>query len=103
MPTTKIQVTAADNELYILALTAQGVATELCHLKSGGGTDVNHTMVLRWLLPPGPCTLIMVGINWSGPQAFRVIVTTDGVETSYAAPASSVVGANWTRSVAITV
>jgi hypothetical protein len=100
--TTKIHITATDNELYILASNGAG-SSEICHLKSGYNNKVEYAVVPQSILPPGNYTLIMVGINWGGPQAFTVTLTTGGVDTAYAAPASSAVGANWTVAVKITV
>ncbi len=103
MPTTtKIQVTATDNELYLLASTPAG-SSEICHIKSGYNNPVSYTVVPQSILPAGAYTLIMVGINWGGPQAFKVTLTTGGVATNYTAPPSSAVGATWTVAVPITV
>ena len=100
--TTKIHVTACDNELYILASTPAG-SSEICHLKSGYNNPVEYVVVPQSILPNGAYTLTMVGINWGGPQAFKVTLTTSGVDTPYTAPASTAVGANWTVAVPITV
>ena len=100
--TTKIHVTATDNELYILASTPAG-SSEICHLKSGYGNPVEYVVNPHSILPSGAYTLIMVGINWGGPQAFKVTVTTGGVDTAHTAPAGSAVGATWTVAVPITV
>jgi hypothetical protein len=103
--TTKIHVTATDNELYILAATSSApwFSSEICHIKSGYNNPVEYTVVPQSILPNGAYTLIMVGINWGGPQAFKVTLTTGGVDTAYTAPASTAVGANWTVAVPITV
>ncbi len=100
--TTKIHVTACDNELYILASTPHG-SSEICHLKSGFNNPVEYVVIPQSILAVGAYTLIMVGINWGGPQAFKVILTTGGVDTPHTAPASTAVGANWTVAVPITV
>lgn len=100
--TTKIHVTATDNELYLLASTPRG-SSEICHIKSGFNNPVNYTVVPQSILPNGDYTLIMVGINWGGPQAFKVILTTGGVDTAHTAPAGTAVGAKWTEAVPITV
>jgi len=100
--TTKIHVTATDNELYLLASTPNG-SSEICHLKSGFNNPVDYTVVPQSILPKGAYTLIMVGINWGGPQAFKVILTTGGQDIPHTAPPSSAVGANWTVAVPITV
>lgn len=101
--TTKIHVTTVDNELYILAAQKPAGSSEICHIKSGYNNKVEHTVVPQSILPHGAYTLIMVGINWGGPQAFKVTLTTGGVDTAYTAPASTAVGANWTVAVPITV
>jgi hypothetical protein len=100
--TTKICITAVDNELYIIATQAT-VSSELCHLKSGYNKPVDHTVVPQSILLPGDYTLVMIGINWAGPQAFKVILTTGGSDTTYTAPASTAIGANWIVAVPITV
>jgi hypothetical protein len=103
--TTQIQVTATDNELYILAAPTSGFgSSEICHIKSGFNNPVNYTVVPQSILPTGAYILILVGINWGGPQAFTVILTTGGVaQPPLTAPASTAVGANWTVAVPITV
>ena len=103
MPTTtKIHVTATDNELYILASTPAG-SSEICHIKSGFNDPVEYTVVPQSILQAGEYTLTMVGINWGGPQAFEVILTTGGVDTAFTAPPNQAPGANWTVAVPITV
>jgi hypothetical protein len=101
---TKIQVSACDNELYILASQSPVGSTELCHIKSGFNDPVNLLIDPR-ILPHGSYTLIMVGINWGGPQAFSVTLTdAGGVVTNHAiGPAPAPVGATWTVAVPITV
>jgi hypothetical protein len=102
MATTRIQVTALDNELYLTAVNgAANGSSEICHIK--GNSPPNLSIVPQVILPPGAYTLVMVGINWGGPQAFQVILTTDGVNTTYNAPPSTSIGANWTVAVPITV
>jgi hypothetical protein len=102
--TTEIQVSATDNELYILAVADSGLlSSEVCHIKSGFNNPVAYTVIPQSILPPGKYTLVMVGINWGGPQAFDVTLTTGGVTTTYTAPANPAVGANWTAAVPITV
>ncbi|MEZ4863490.1 MAG: hypothetical protein R3C14_19380 [Caldilineaceae bacterium] len=102
MATTNIHVTAIDNELYILAAQPTG-SYEICHIKSGYDAPVNYAVNPQTILPSGNYTLIMVGINWGGPQAFKVTVTTDGRDTVYTAPANTAPGANWTQAIQITV
>lgn len=101
--TTKIHITAVDNELYILACQNPTPSSEICHIKSGYNKPVDYTIFPEAILPRGNYTLIIIGINWSGPQAFKVTLTTGGVDTDYIAPASTAVGANWTVAIPITV
>jgi hypothetical protein len=70
----KIQVTACDNELYILASTPSG-SSEICHLKSGFNNPVSYTVVPQSILPAGSYTLTVIGINWGGPSIFTVNLT----------------------------
>lgn len=103
MATTKIHVTAVDNELYLLATQEPCTSSEICHIKSGNNEPVDYTVIPQSVLPPGKYTLIMVGINWGEAQAFRVTLTTDGVDHTYMAQPDAAVGANWTVAVPITV
>jgi hypothetical protein len=102
--TTKIHVTATDNELYIIASTPAGTS-EICHIKSGFHNPVEYVVIPQSILPPGPYTLIFVGINWSGPQQFTVILTTGGTDTTFTSgpPTTAPIGANWTKVVPINV
>ena len=103
--TTKIHVTATDNELYILASTLRG-SSEICHIKSGFGDPVEYTVVPQSILPPGDYTLIMVGINWGVQAAFSVTLTTGGGDTAphtFSPAGNQDVGAIWTKAVPITV
>ncbi len=102
MKTTKIHVRATDNELYLLASTPQG-SSEICHIKSGYSNPVEYTVIPQSILAPGDYTLIMVGINWGGPQAFTIVTTTNGVDTVHTAPASTLIGANWNHTMPMTV
>ena len=69
--TTQIDVTKCDNELYILASTGAN-SSELLHIKSGYNKPVATTIYPPAILPPGQYTLILIGINWGGPQNFEV-------------------------------
>jgi hypothetical protein len=102
--TTKIQVTATDNELYILASTPAG-SSEICHFKSGFNNPVSYTVIPQSILPAGPYTLIMVGINWGGPAAFHVTLThSSGPNTVLNfGPTTLPAGVAWTSATAITV
>ena len=103
-PITKIHVTACDNELYILASQSPVGSTEICHIKSGFNNPVEYLVNPQSILPHGNYTLIMVGINWGGPQAFHVTLTDAGnIVTTHTAPTNAPVGATWTVAVPITV
>lgn len=108
MPTTtKITVTACDNELYLIALPSTTptnfAGSEIVHITSGFSNPVNYSVIPQSILSAGSYTLVMIGINWGGPQAFTVVLTTGGVDTTYTAPAGSSIGANWTLAVPMTV
>jgi hypothetical protein len=100
--TTNIHVTATDNELHIIASTFNS-SSEIVLIKSGNNNPVNYSVVPQSVLEKGKYTLIIVGINWGGPQAFVVTLTTGGVNTTHTAPPSNAVGANWTITVPIEV
>ena len=55
------------------------------------------------VLPTGSYTLSMIGINWGGPSAYSVIVTSDGVAKTYTGGGNANVGPNWTTNVPISV
>jgi hypothetical protein len=94
--TTQIHVTACDNELYVIASTP-ALSSELLHIKSGYGDQVNYTVRPQAILPAGPYTLIFVGINWGGPSAFKVTLTQSvGAPIVLTAPTNLPVGATWT-------
>ena len=105
--TTKINVTACDNELYLIALPSSTPTnfsgSEIAHISSGINNPVQYSVIPQSILPAGNYTLVMIGINWGGPQAFTVVLTTGGVDTTYTAPAGTTIGANWTMAVSMTV
>ena len=108
MPTTtKIAVTACDNELYLIALPTTTPTnfggSEIAHITSGFNNPVKYSVIPQSIVSAGSYTLVMVGINWGGPQAFTVVLTTGGVDTTFTAPAGTSIGANWTQAVQITV
>jgi hypothetical protein len=77
--TTLIHVTKTDNELYIIAIPAGGLGSyEICHISSGFNNPVDYKVIPQSILPAGPYTLCFVGINWGGPQAFSITLTTGG-------------------------
>jgi hypothetical protein len=105
--TTKIAVTACDNELYLIALPTSSPTdfggSEIAHISSGFNNPVNYSVIPQSILAAGQYTLVMVGINWGGPQAFTVVLTSGGVDTTYTAPSGTSIGANWTLAVPMTV
>lgn len=82
MATTKIQVTACDNELLLIASTPAGSST-LCHLKSGYNAPVNYEFNPQHILASGTYDLNIIGLNWGGPGTWNVEVTTDGRTESF--------------------
>ena len=102
MPTTQIQVTAADNELLLIASNSNG-SSELLHYKSGYNKPVNVTLYPGAILATGTYSLTMIGINWGGPSVYTVIVTTNGNAQTYTGGGNSNVGANWTNTISISV
>lgn len=107
-PTTKIEVTACDNELYLIATpTAGGFSahgsSEFVHITSGAGNPVEYQVIPQSILPAGDYVLDMIGINWGGPSGFTVKTTTSAGTVSHTSPPSSAVGIVFTASVPITV
>jgi hypothetical protein len=72
----KIQATACDNEMFVIASTPAG-SSELFHIKSGFNNPVNYVVIPQSILAPGSYTLTVIGLNWGGPSAFTVILTQD--------------------------
>lgn len=94
MPNT-INVTACDNELIVLAYQ-WGASFELCRVLSGNSNSVNVTLTINpgsysgtqvfngvngplnistsTNLAPGKYSLLLLGIDWGGPQQFTVAV-----------------------------
>ena len=112
MSTTLIHVTKTDNELYILAIQeasekgapAGRYSSELCHIKSGFSDRVDYRFRPGACLAPGNYTLVMIGINWGGPQAFKVTLTTNGAPDVHEFPlANTPPGTVWSEAVPITV
>ncbi len=77
--TSKISITACDNELYILAAVPGGPTTELCHIMSGLKQPVDYSFSPGAVLKPGTYNLFIVGINWGGPANYSITLTTGGV------------------------
>jgi len=103
MPTTAINITYVDNELYILAIPTGNAGSELFHYCSGWSDTMNVTIVPQHVLPPGNYTLSFIGINWGGPTAFNITLTTNGTTTPVPASPSGGIGVVWTANVPITV
>ncbi|MGO9845778.1 MAG: hypothetical protein ACLPKT_04020 [Methylocella sp.] len=99
-PTTKITVTATDNELFIIA-SQWALSAEIGHIVSGNNNPVSYSVVPQSVLPKGDYTLILVGINWGGPAAFDVTLTPAG-NYKWSSP-SAPVDVVWTQAVPITV
>ena len=103
MPTTQIQVTAADNELLLIASTPAG-SSELLRYKSGFGKPVNLTVFPGAILATGSYALTMIGVNWGGPSNFTVIVTTDGhAQTFHGGANNAPLGDVWHQTIPINV
>lgn len=100
--TTKIAVSASDNELMIIATTPAGTS-EICHITSGAGNPVSYQVIPQSILPPGNYSLTMIGINWGGPSAFNVTLTTGGVAQNFASAPNTSVGVVWTVTVPMQV
>jgi len=93
--TNTINVTACDNELVIMAYQ-WGASFELCRILSGNSNRVNVNINLNQgsymgpivlngvnnplnqdlnlYLPAGAYSLLLLGIDWGGPQQFTVAV-----------------------------
>ena len=99
MPTTKINVSKADNELFLIAATPEG-SSELCHLKSGENHTVSYSFEPQGILASGTYQLWMIGLNWGGPGEFEVTLTTDGNQQVFR---SGRVSEGWARLVQIEV
>jgi hypothetical protein len=100
--TTKIDVSACDNELHIIATTPSGTS-EVCHITTGSGDPVSYKVVPQSILPAGKYSLTMVGINWGGPSNFKVALTTGGVVQNFASAPNQAVGVVWSVTVPIEV
>jgi hypothetical protein len=101
--TVKIQATACDNELSVVASTPAG-SYELFHLKSGFNNPVNDTVIPQSILPTGPYTLTAIGLNWGGPSDFKVILTdANGTSNTLSGGTGLPTGGVWSQAVAIHV
>jgi hypothetical protein len=102
MPTTQIQVTAADNEIMLIASTPAG-SSELLHYKSGFNKPVNVTIFPGAILATGLYTLTIIGVNWGGPANFTVIVTTDGQAQTFHDGGNTAPGSVWFQAVSMNI
>jgi hypothetical protein len=102
MPTTQIQVTAADNEIMLIACSATS-SSELLHYKSSCNKPVNVTLYPGAMLSTGSYTLAMIGLNWGGAASFTVVVTTDGRAQTFHGGAASAAGSVWVQSIPMSV
>ena len=102
MPTTKIHVTAADNELLLIASTPAG-SSQLLHYKSGFNKPVDVNVFPGAILATGSYDLTMIGVNWGGPINFTVTVTTDGHPQIFQSNASTTHGNVWSQTLQINV
>ena len=98
---TQIHVSAADNELYIIASTPAG-SSELCHLKNGYADPVSYNLNNPGhILPKGNYDLTFIGINWGGPWNFNI--TTTPPIAGLSSTGNGTVGVVWSKTVQITV
>jgi hypothetical protein len=101
--TVKIQATACDNELSVVASTPAG-SSELFHLKSGFNNPVNDTVIPQSIMPTGPYNLTAIGLNWGGPSDFKVILTdANGTSNTLSGGTGLPTGGVWSQAVAIHV
>ena len=75
-----IQVTACDNEIYLIAINPNGQgSTELLHYTSGYYQPVTATIYPGAVLETGTYTLAIIGINWGKQANFSVTICANGV------------------------
>ena len=92
--TTKIHVSRCDNELYLIAVPAGGIGSfQIFHMTSGFNNPVSYDVIPQSILPAGAYTLVLIGINWGGPQGFTVTLTTGGMANNVTFGAGTAVGA----------
>jgi hypothetical protein len=101
--TTKIRITACDNELYILASQQPVTSTEVVHIKSGYDKPVDYTIIPQAILAPGNYSLTIIGINWGLKSGFKVTLTSGSTSTDYISPPSTDIGVVWHVTIPITV
>ena len=99
----KIQATACDNEMWVVASTGAG-SSELFHIKSGFNNPVNYVVIPQSILAAGAYTLTVIGLNWGGPALFTVILTPSaGPAITLSGGAGLATGGVWSAATAITV
>lgn len=99
----KIQATACDNEMSVIASTGAG-SSELFHIKSGYNNPVNYVVVPQSILAAGNYTLTVIGLNWGGPAVFTVVLTpSTGAPITISGGAGLPTGGVFSQAVAITV
>ncbi len=99
--TTQIQVTAADNEIMLIASTPAGSST-LLHYKSGYNKPVDITVYPDAVLAPGTYDLTMIGVNWGGPGRYEVKVTSGGSVQTYSG-GSQETGVDWSKTISMQI
>lgn len=100
---TSIQISACDNELYVVASTPAG-SSEVVHMSSGYNNPVAYNVTLNSILPSGTYNLTFVGINWGGPAAFNIAVTSGSTTTPYTySNPNAATGLVWSQSVQVTI
>jgi hypothetical protein len=99
----KIQATACDNEMSVIASTGAG-SSELFHIKSGFNNPVNYVVIPQSILAAGAYTLTVIGLNWGGPSAFTVILTpASGAPITLSGGSGLPTGGVWSATVQMTV
>lgn len=110
--TNTINVTACDNELIILAYQ-WGASFELCRVLSGNSNSVNVNISLNAgsymgpvvlngvnnplnqnltvYLPTGTYSLLLLGVDWGGPEQFTVDVNGNNYALPYGNSADGLV------------
>lgn len=100
--TSEIHITAADNEILLIASRWGGSST-LLHYKSGNGFGVDVKLRPQAILESGDYSLTMIGINWGGPSSFKVVVTADGVARAYEGGGSHDSGVVWSKTIPLKI
>jgi len=99
----KIEATACDNEMWVIVSQSPVPSSELFHIKSGYGDPVSYHIRPQAVLAPGAYTLTVIGLNWTGPANFKVILTPDTGAPITLSGGTSTPGGVWSATHAITV